>query len=269
MSIKGYINGPEGQMHYRRSLEREPSDNGLLCFHMSPYSSIIYENLLEEAKALDRNVVAIDTPGFGNSDKPMSPPSIESYAASMISFIDAFQIKEINLMGYHTGSKIALEVAKQIPDKIKKIILVSAPIFNDEEKVQMKKLYLNKDHLLSSDGSHLTHAWNEAKFWSMQGRSDLDIAKTFHARLINPEISWWGHNAAFDYESSKTLAEINCPILILNPEDDLYEQTKRANGYLKNPESMILDLKSWSHGFLDIETKKTAEIIFSFLNESG
>ena len=67
----------------------------------------------------------------------------------------------------------------------------------------------------------------------------------------------------------KTLAQINCPILILNPEDDLYEQTKRANSYLKNPESRILDLKSWSHGFLDIETKKTAEIIFSFLNESG
>ena len=132
----------------------------------------------------------------------------------------------------------------------------------------MKKLYLNKEHLLSSDGSHLTHAWNEAKFWSMKGRSDLDIAKTFHARLINPEISWWGHNAAFDYESSKTLAEIYCPILILNPEADLHEQTKRANGYLKNPESRILDLKSWSHGFLDIETKKTAEIIFSFLYES-
>ena len=74
MSIKGYINGPEGQMHYRRSLECEPSDNGLLCFHMSPYSSIIYENLLEEAKALDKNFVAIDTPGFGNSDEPITFP---------------------------------------------------------------------------------------------------------------------------------------------------------------------------------------------------
>ena len=142
MSIKEYINGPHGQMHYRRSQESGPSDNGLLCFHMSPYSSIIYENLLEEAKALDKDVVAIDTPGFGNSDKPLSPPSIQSYAASMISFIDAFRIKKINLMGYHTGSKIALEVASQIPDKIKKIILVSAPIFNDEEKAEMKILRL-------------------------------------------------------------------------------------------------------------------------------
>lgn len=132
----------------------------------------------------------------------------------------------------------------------------------------MKNMYLKKDHLLSSDGSHLTHAWNEAKFWSMEGRTDLQIAKTFHARLINPDISWWGHNAAFNYDSSKTLTEINCPILILNPEDDLHEQTKRAKNLLNNPQSKILDLKSWSHGFLDIETEKTAEIIFSFLYES-
>ena len=102
----------------------------------------------------------------------------------------------------------------------------------------------------------------------MEGRTDLQIAKTFHARLINPDISWWGHNAAFNYDSSKTLTEINCPILILNPEDDLHEQTKRAKNLLNNPQSKILDLKSWSHGFLDIETEKTAEIIFSFLYES-
>ena len=268
MSIKGYILGPEGQLHFRRSDNSEPSDNGLLCFHMSPYSSIIYENLLVEAKSLDKDVTAIDTPGFGNSDRPTSPPSIESYAISMISFIDAFKINKINLMGYHTGSKIALEIAKQIPDRINKIILVSAPIFTDVECAEMKNMYLKKDHLLSSDGSHLTHAWNEAKFWSMEGRTDLQIAKTFHARLINPDISWWGHNAAFNYDSSKTLTEINCPILILNPEDDLHEQTKRAKNLLNNPQSKILDLKSWSHGFLDIETEKTAEIIFSFLYES-
>ena len=268
MSIKGYINGPEGQIHFRKSQKSGPSDNGLICFHMSPYSSVIYENLLGVANALNKDMTAIDTPGFGNSDQPMSPPSIESYAASMISFIDEFNIKKTNLMGYHTGSKIALEVAKQIPDKVRKIILVSAPIFNDEEMTEMRKLYLNKDKLISQDGSHLTQAWDEAKFWSMKGRSELDIAKTFHARLINPEISWWGHNAAFNYDSSKSLEEIQCPILILNPEDDLHEQTKRAEDYLNNNESRILELKSWSHGFLDIEPEKTAEIIFSYLYDS-
>jgi pimeloyl-ACP methyl ester carboxylesterase len=268
MSIKGYLEGPNGQIHFRRSLETGPADECLICFHMSPYSSVIYERLIEVSRAQKKDVIAIDTPGFGNSDPTKLQPTINDYAATMISFIDQFKIQKVNLMGYHTGSKIALEVANQIQKKIGKIILVSAPIFNDQEILKMKDHYLKNDKILSADGSHLLHAWNEAKYWSMDGRSDLDIANTFHARLINPKISWWGHNAAFNYDSSKAIEKVKCPILILNPGDDLHEFTPRAKDYLQHQDSKILDLKSWSHGFLDVKTEEAAEIIFSFLYES-
>ena len=92
-------------------------------------------------------------------------------------------------------------------------------------------------------------AWNEVLHWSMKGRSIEHISETFHARLINPKISWWGHNAAFNYNSAEAISKIDLPILILNPGDDLYELTPRAQKYLQNPESRIMDLEDWSHGF--------------------
>ena len=266
MSKKNYSNGLYGQLHYRQSLANIDTNESLFCFHMSPYSSFVYENFLSETATIHKSVVAIDTPGFGNSDPTLQPPTIEDYADAMIHFAEDLKIKSLNIMGYHTGSKIALEVANKKPELINKVILISAPIFNQEEVNDFKSHYLNKDKILKSDGSHLQDAWNEVLHWSMKGRSIEHISETFHARLINPKISWWGHNAAFNYNSAEAISKIDSPMLILNPGDDLYELTPRAQKYLQHPQSRIMDLKDWSHGFLDVKTSEAASIIFQFLD---
>ena len=263
---KHYADGRFGQIHYRRAGPSGPAQHPpLILFHMSPYSGAIYENLMTEMGA-SRVVIAVDTPGFGNSDAPPRPPTIQDYAAAMGDLIDTLKLRGVDVMGYHTGSKIALELCIQRPKQIRKIIMISAAIWTDEELADHRAQFAKTE--LAEDGSHLVKWWKAVQHWSMKGRTLNDMAETFHARIMRPGISWWGHHAAFDYKTADALQKIDHEILVLNPQDDIWEFTPRAKPYLKNKHSRIHDLPGWSHGFLDVKTKETAALVGSFLGST-
>jgi pimeloyl-ACP methyl ester carboxylesterase len=251
-----------GQIHYRRAAPEGVSQKPpLILFHMSPYSSVIYDNILAEM-GRDRLTIAVDTPGFGNSDAPSAPPDIPDYAAAVGELMDGLKIRGADVMGYHTGSKIALETALQRPAHIRKIIMISAPIWTDTELKEHRVQFAKTN--ITEDGSHLVAWWKSAFRWSMAGRTKEQVAQVFHARTMNPAISWWGHNAAYNYKTADALQKLDHPILVLNPQDDLWEFTPRAKAYLKN--GRIHDLPGWSHGFLDVKTVEAAAIIRTFLD---
>ncbi|MCB2107016.1 MAG: alpha/beta hydrolase [Rhodobacteraceae bacterium] len=259
-----YVDGRFGQLHVRRAdppagvISRHPP---LLLFHMSPYSGVIWDNFLP-AMAADRTVIAVDTPGFGSSDAPPAPPAIADYAAAMGDLIDALKLRPVDVMGYHTGSKIALELARQRGTQVRRIVMVSAAIWTDEELAEHRATFAKSD--LTTDGSHLANSWQSVQRWSMKGRTLEQMAETFHAKLMRPAISWWGHNAAFNYSTTDALKALEHEILILNPEDDIWAFTPRAKQYLKR--GRIVDLPGWSHGFLDVKTAEAAKIVREFLD---
>ena len=261
---KGYTKCCFGHLHYRFV---EPIKVKypipLICFHMSPYSSIVYDNFL---KCIGKNrfTLAMDTPGFGDSDPPKHIPQISDYTKVVPSLLKKFNFETVNIIGYHTGSSIAVDTAVQFPNLVKRLVLISAPVWKKHELKVAKNEFSAKEN--RKNGSHLSDYWVSAVKWSMDGRSLNDIARIFSARLMNPSISWWGHRAAFEYDISQSLLKIMKPILILNPEDDLRKQTYRAQEFLLHHESKIYDLNDWGHGFLDIKTNSFVKIVDNFLN---
>lgn len=261
---KGYVDGRFGQIHYRVAQPAtETGKRPLLCFHMSPYSSIIYERFLAEM-GTDRLAIAMDTPGFGESDASPELPTIADYAGAARDLIAALDLSSVDLMGYHTGSKIAVETALQAADQVNRVVMVSAPLWTPEELAEVKALYGPEP--LTEDGAHVQRWWQSAVRWSMEGRSLEDIGRVFWARVLNPATSWWGHAAAFAYDSPAALPRVPQPILVLNPEDDVYQRTPRAKALLTHPESRIHDLPGWSHGFLDLKTVEAAHLVRGFLD---
>jgi len=250
-----YISGREGQIHYYSSPDRQ-AGVPLLCLHMSPHSASIYENFVA-AMGARRLTIAVDTPGFGNSYIPNHEPEIADYAAAMGDVLDALEIANVNVMGYHTGSSIALELARQRPTQVQRLVLVSAPIWSAEERALVA--HRTVPQVVSADGSHLQHYWQEAVSYSMPGRSLEMLGRVFPERLLNPATIHWGHRAASRYSVEAALAEVTKPILVLNPDDDLHQQTLRAETLLQHPDSRIHALPGWGHGFLDVKTTEAAE----------
>ena len=88
---------------------------------------------------------------------------------------------------------------------------------------------------------------------------DLSIERMRHYRTAN-----WGFRAAYNYDVAQALTEVEQPVLILNPEDDIWEKTPRIKPYLKN--GRIHDLPGWTHGHLDVHTVEMAAIVRDFLD---
>ncbi|MEQ8508917.1 MAG: alpha/beta fold hydrolase [Rhodospirillaceae bacterium] len=233
----------------------------LLCLHMSPNSSRIYQTFVGQM-GVDRLTVAPDTPGFGESDPPAEQPAIADYAAAMLDVMDALGLAQVDVMGYHTGSETCVELAHQAPDRIRKLVLTSAPIFNEDELDDFRTHYAKPE--LTEDGSHVAEKWRAYLHWAGPGWTLQHVAEQFADALRRPDIAWWGHNAAFDYPMKEKLEQVQQPVLVLNPNDDLVEHSRRAHGLLQN--GRIHELPDWGHGFLDVHTAEACALVRQFLD---
>lgn len=262
---RDYADGCFGQIHYRIARPAlESTKPPLLCFHMSPNSGRIYNTFIG-AMGADRVAVAPDTPGFGDSEPPSSPPRIEDFAGAMGDLMDALKLRQVDVMGYHTGSETCVALALARPKQVRKLVLTSAPIFTAEELAEHRNRYAHEP--LSEDGSHLVKKWKGHMFWRGPGKTREMLAVEFPDAIRNPMISWWGHNAAFNYDMAGEMPKVTQPMLVLNPDDDLHTHTLRAAGKIQR--GRIHHLKGWGHGYLDVHTDAAAKIVRDFLDAEG
>ena len=259
-----YVDGPDGQIHLRTAGEAGAAARPpLLCFHMSPMSGRIYERFSAEMGE-DRLAVAVDTPGFGMSDTPHDMPEIADYARAMAQVIDALGLSgPVDLMGYHTGSLIACDLARLRPNQVRRLVLVSAPLLTAEEREAMRALY--KPVSPTIDGEHLMKRWRGFVHHNLGRGYELeDVADMFPDGLLGRGKAWWGHRAAFNHRPDMGLPEVQQPVLIINPDDDLRPYTPRAKELLQN--GHIVD-RDWGHGFLHASTHEAAELVRDFLDQ--
>lgn len=257
-----FADGPYGQFHLRVAEPRSPSARPLVCLHMSPNSGRVYEAFLEEM-GRDRLAVAPDTPGFGESDAPDEPPRIEDYAAAMAGLIDSLALPQVDVLGYHTGSMTAAELALRRPDLVRHVVMISAPIYTPEEQAARRQRY--KPESLTEDGSHLTGRWQFMRQFYGEDVPLSIVARNFAEGGRGGPLAWWGHRAAFEYPLAAKLPQVEQPVLVLNPDDDLAEQTPRAEALVRR--GRVQRLPGYSHGMLDIHSAEIGGILREFLDD--
>src|SRR5262245_2317546 len=87
-----------------------------------------WQNWLENIPHLARRhrVVAVDLPGFGESELPHEEISIPGYGRFVDAFLGQIGIERALLIGNSMGGFIAAEVAISHPSRVEKLVLVSA-----------------------------------------------------------------------------------------------------------------------------------------------
>jgi pimeloyl-ACP methyl ester carboxylesterase len=71
-------------------------------------------------------VLALDLVGHGESDKPASSYLLTDFAASLAAFLDALDIQSATLCGHSFGGAVALYFGTLHPERVQRIVLVSA-----------------------------------------------------------------------------------------------------------------------------------------------
>jgi catechol 2,3-dioxygenase-like lactoylglutathione lyase family enzyme len=134
---RSFVDGRYGQLHLRRASPRRAGGlhAPVVLLHQTPLSGRMFSELLPEI-GRDRVVLAPDTPGYGESDPPPAPPALGDYADALHDVIA--DLKEpVDLVGYHTGAMIAAEYAARYPQHVRRVVLISMPLFGPERRAKL------------------------------------------------------------------------------------------------------------------------------------
>lgn len=87
-----------------------------------------WQNWLEQIPhfARDRRVIAVDLPGFGQSEMPAEEISISGYADAIDALMQQLGIDSAQVVGNSMGGFIGAEVAIQHPARVERLVLVAA-----------------------------------------------------------------------------------------------------------------------------------------------
>lgn len=255
------MDGRFGQLHYRTAGE---GGSPLLCLHMSPLSSRSFAEIMPHL-AKGRRVVAVDYPGYGESDPVTGrKPTIEDYAASCWAAADALGLPgPARLLGHHTGSKVAVEMAHQRPDDTRCLVLISLSYPTEEERAKAAKTFAPVP--LDEEGTRFAKLWRMTWAFRGPGQTLRMAAEAYAEALRGGEGYEDGHHAAMAYNAvlAERARSVRCPVTVINPADDAREATPRGAALFR--EAVSVEKPQWGHGFLSAHPKDAAQVVSAAL----
>jgi pimeloyl-ACP methyl ester carboxylesterase len=78
------------------------------------------------ALAPSYRTLAVDLPGFGDSDKPLRGAYDAAYfAQAMIALLDALEIERAHVIGNSMGGRVAIELGLRFPERMRRLVLLA------------------------------------------------------------------------------------------------------------------------------------------------
>jgi pimeloyl-ACP methyl ester carboxylesterase len=235
-------------------------------------------------------VIAVDLPGFGESEMPDRPISISGYARSLDALCDVLDVDSARLVGNSMGGYVAAEMAIRSPGRVEALCLVAAAGLSVERARADRRRGVR--HRMENLLFFYT-AWLARRFPSLALRPRvrrwmLGLVVAHPEDLPGPLIAEQvrainkpGIDSALDaltrYPIRDRLGEIACPTLIVWGEEDrlvppsdaaefewliagsrrlTYEDTGHAP-MLERPERFNADLAA----FLEQASKRRASLV--------
>lgn len=267
---KGFVNVGAGQVHYRIAGSGPP----IILLHDSPRSSVLHVPLLKEF-ADQFTVIALDTPGYGNSTpldlgRPLEMPDFGSALAETIA---ALGVERCPVYGYHTSSKIVLSFAAKHPERVAVAIMDGLSLPPGGAEPSFIASYM-KPFTVTDSGSYLAEEWTRVLDFQ---RWFPWFAKTKAARLpyagkdlhalheYSMDLFMAGSHfsdayaAAMRYVALPVVRELKAPAIVMARQDDV------LHGYLSalpdplppgvSKESLSPDRAAWKNRLREIFTQ--------------
>ncbi|MDH3977660.1 MAG: alpha/beta hydrolase [Gammaproteobacteria bacterium] len=260
-TIKGYADGPFGQLHYQTCGDGAP----LIMVHQSPDSMVQFNPVMHLLADAGVQAIAVDIPGYGMSDVPDHPPSIAEYAAIVPAISTHFGFDKVSVLGHHTGAIIITEAALLYPDQIDKVVLNGPLPLSNEERAYFKGMMAaEKEWAPRWDGSHLTEQWEFRK----AAQPEWNDLAAFHTHFIHGQLAgstvWYAHDAVMDYHHEEAIPRIEQTCLVLaNTGDAIYAQSQRTMEM--RPDFAYVELEGGTIDIIDEQPAAWAKAVSNFV----
>ncbi|CAD5256730.1 Pimeloyl-ACP methyl ester carboxylesterase [Bosea sp. 62] len=211
---RNFIGVEHGRMHAATCGTGFP----VLLLHQTPRSWDEYRDVLPLIGG-HRRAIAIDTPGFGDSEPLPGMPTIEDWAAAALELLSALAVERFAVVGHHTGAAIAVEIAARAPDRVAAAVLSACPFVDAARRERHANQRVIDDVTERADGSHLAELWNRRRPFYPENDTEL-LGRFMADALRSGPMAVEGHRVVNRYRMEDRLGLIACPTLVLVPEND-------------------------------------------------
>lgn len=84
-------------------------------------------------------VVAMDMPGFGESEEPKEPWDVDRYVDFVLEFLKKYDFQKVTLLGHSFGGRVIIKLcSRELPFEVEKVILVDSAGVKPEKTAYQK-----------------------------------------------------------------------------------------------------------------------------------
>ena len=198
--------------------------------------------------------------GIRRLGSPGSRPAIVDYAAAIGDFLENMRFRQIDVLGYHTGSLIAAELAVTRPKQVRRVVLVSVPLLTEAERDSLSAFPL----LLRPPRTGRTSRVNGSG-WRIPtdpGAPLELVTDAFVEKLRNGLHPAWLTHAALQYPVRERLSLITQQVLLIRPRDELWDATLRAREVL--PKARCIDVSEQGAALFEAAPELVADGVRGF-----
>lgn len=214
--MNAFINGIN--MAYDDTGEGTP----LLLIHGFPLCRAMWRPQVNKLPLAGCRVIAPDLRGFGESDAPEGPYSMEIFADDVIGLLDHLEIEKAMIGGMSMGGYVLFNLVERYPERLRGAIFITTRATADDEAMRSRRLQLATD--VRKFGPQLVADGFRTLLFAPG-------AETERPKLVEEVYRWMTENASCglaggllamrerkDY--SQLLGEIRLPALAIGAEED-------------------------------------------------
>jgi haloalkane dehalogenase len=255
-----YFATSHGRLHLRSNDRRDLP--ALLLLHQSPSDARMYEALMAELEN-EFWVLAPDNPGFGCSAPLPNGFDIAGCAAVIDELLQGLGIDSCYLFGHHTGASIAVQLAHDQPERVKKLALSGPPLLDDALRSALPDSA--RPFPITADGAHLQGMWDRMS--AKEGDTPASIIQrevmaAFTAGDSYPQ----AYAAVIEQDFSGQLATLECSTLVFAGTGDvLYHRLRPAHELLQR--GLMHEIEGAGGYVCDRQPAVVAELLRDFFRE--
>lgn len=116
----------------------EGQGDTVLLLHGWGSNITLFQSAIDLLKTKYR-VIAMDMPGFGESEEPKEPWCVDDYTDFILDFMKEFPCEKISLLGHSFGGRVIIKLcSRELPFEIDKVILVDAAGVKPKKTLKQK-----------------------------------------------------------------------------------------------------------------------------------
>jgi len=237
-----------------------------------------WDPALIDALAARRRLVTFDNVGVA-ATTGRTPSTIEAMAQGAIAFLEAMELKRVDLLGFSIGSFVAQEIALIRPDLLRRVVLASSA------PQGAAGMHGWAPKVIGAVGTPTTSPEGYLSVFFASTKSSLEAGqqaagRIFGGRTIDRDdaTSWQTRQAQYDavcawgipnHSMLERLAAIDLPVFVANGDSDpmiLPRYSHLLAGLL--PDARLTIYPDSAHGFLFQHHAKFAADVLAFLEEA-